>query len=146
MNEETLKQIVTRYENASFLVNRRLNVLLREVVSTDLTVDQVFMIRYIGARNACTSSELSDAFCVGKSSITAIITRLVDKGLIRRYPDDKDRRVTYLTLTEDGVRAVEQSVDGIQHMLTRYLTQFDEQEAETFIATYEKLAKVLAEG
>lgn len=146
MNEEMLKQIITRYENASFIVNRRLNALLRDLVPVELTVDQVFVLRYLSTHNRCTSSELADTFCVGKSSITAIITRLFDKRLIRRIPDDKDRRVTYLELTDEGKRATGEMERKIQLLLTRYIAQFDEPEGEAFIATYEKLARVLLEA
>ncbi|TMV52855.1 MarR family transcriptional regulator [Paenibacillus mesophilus] len=146
MNEELLKQIITRYENASFIVNRRLNALLRDLVPGELTLDQVFVLRYMCTHNPCTSSELADTFCVGKSSITAIISRLFDKSLIRRIPDEKDRRVTYLALTEEGMRVTGEMERKIHQLLTRYIARFDEQEGEAFIATFEKLARVLLEA
>ncbi|GAA3408139.1 MarR family winged helix-turn-helix transcriptional regulator [Paenibacillus hodogayensis] len=145
MYEDMLHRIIDRYEQAAFTVNRRLNVLMREMMPDDLTIDQFSIMRYLCAHGTCTSSELSDTFCVGKSSITAIIGRLADKRLIARMPDDKDRRVIYLKLTEEGksvVRLIEQKV---HQLLSRLLTQFDPQEAETFIGTYEKLASVLSD-
>ncbi|MCC3375096.1 MarR family winged helix-turn-helix transcriptional regulator [Cohnella sp. REN36] len=140
-----LSQIISRYKSAMFTMQRRLNALIRDEMPQDLTVDQFATLEYIRSRGQCTSSELAEVFCVGKSSITAIISRLFDKSLIRRLPDDKDRRVTYLRLTEEGERmAVD--IDGrLETLLSRYMGHFDEKEATQFIETYEKLAHVLVQ-
>lgn len=136
-----LKQIIDRYEAANFVVNRRVNAMFREIMPGELTIDQFATLRYLRAQNMSTSSELADIFCVGKSSITAIITRLSDKNLIKRLPDEKDRRVIYLALTEEGVQICDMMEEKIQQLLSKYMKHFDEQEATAFINTFEKLAK-----
>lgn len=145
MQHGQLKSIIQRYEQAHFTVNRRLNALIRKDMGEEMTLDQYSTIRYILSRSRCKSSELADAFCVGKSSITAIVTRLVDKRLISRIPDEKDRRVTYLSVTEEGKRLSDEVEERIQELLYGYMGQFDGKEALAFIETFEKLAKVLTE-
>ena len=140
MDQALQQEIINRYESAYFLVNRRLNALIRERMPEGLTIDQFSTLRYLRTKEKCTSSELADIFCVGRSSITAIITRLFDKQLIQRIPDEKDRRVTYLTLTDEGQRLCDKMATEIQEMLAKYLTQFDEHEARSFIETFERLA------
>jgi len=140
-----LKTIIQRYEEVSFIVNRRINALIRKSMADELTLDQYSTLRYIRRNGSCTSSELSDIFCVGKSSITAIITRLFDKQLIARMPDEKDRRVTYLALTDEGKRLTDEAEERIQETLGRIMNHFDKQEAIQFIDTFEKLAVVLTE-
>jgi len=143
MNREQLKSIIERYEEASFTVYRRINAAIRESLSEDLTLDQCSLLRYLQKRERCTATELAEVFCVGKSSITAMTTRLFDKSLIRRLPDAKDRRVTYLALTEEGVRRSNEMDERIQEVLMQYINQFTDEEARVFIETYEKLARVL---
>jgi len=145
MNNAQLSSIIQRYEEASFIVTRRINAAIRERMSDDLTLDQYAVIRYMRKRERCTSSELADTFCVGKSSVTAIIGRLFDKNLIERLPDEKDRRVTYLRLTDEGRRVSDEMEDRIRELLTKYLQHFDKEEALQFIETYEKLGRVLLE-
>ncbi|MFC4779447.1 MarR family winged helix-turn-helix transcriptional regulator [Paenibacillus sp. GCM10023252] len=146
MNRAQLTDIINRYEEASFTVNRRLSAMMRELMPGDITIDQFSTLRYMRSRERTTSSELADVFCVGKSSITAIITRLVEKGFITRLPDEKDRRVTYLTLTQEG-RDIASEMEGkIEDLLGGYLCHFDDEEAKLFIRTYEKLAAVLMES
>jgi DNA-binding MarR family transcriptional regulator len=145
VDKELLQLIIERYEEVSFTVNRRLNALIRKEMADELTLDQYSTLRYIRQHGSCTSSELSDIFCVGKSSITAIITRLFDKQLIARMPDEKDRRVTYLTLTPAGEQMMDEMEKRIQETLSRIMNHFDKQEATQFIKTFEKLAVVLTE-
>jgi DNA-binding MarR family transcriptional regulator len=141
-----LKQIIDRYEAANFVVNRRLNAMIRELMPHDLTVDQFTVMRYLRTRDRSTSSELADIFCVGKSSITAIINRLFGKNLIKRLPDEKDRRVIYLALTDEGNKLCDGMEEKIQVLLAKYIKHFDEQEALNFITTFEKLAKEMMQS
>ncbi|MEY9094644.1 MarR family winged helix-turn-helix transcriptional regulator [Paenibacillus sp. RC84] len=143
MDETLLSQIIDRYESTIFTVNRRLNAMIKDRMPEELTQEQYATLRYLQRRGQCTSSELAEIFCVGKSSITAIITRLVDKELITRLPDDKDRRVTYLALTDKGTAAVNEMRLRIQELLAGVIKHFDGQEAIAFIETFEKLANVL---
>lgn len=143
MDKALLKQITERYETATFTVHRRLSALIREKMPEGLTLEQYSTLRYICVHGTCTSSELADAFCVGKSSITAIITRLSDKQLIKRTPDEKDRRVIYLALTPEGIMISNEMDEQIQELLGHFINNFEDQEALAFIETYEKLAKLL---
>lgn len=140
MDRPLLNDIIRRYEAANFLVNRRLNAMIREMMPGELTIDQFATLRYLRKQGKSTSSELADIFCVGKSSITAIVNRLFDKNLIKRLPDDKDRRVTYLALTEEGERISDELEGEIQKLLAKYIQPFHEEEALSFIQTFEKLA------
>ncbi|RXZ83355.1 MarR family transcriptional regulator [Paenibacillaceae bacterium] len=143
MDNAFLKELIDRYEQATFTVEKKLDAMFREVMPNALTIDQYATLRYIRRHSRPTSSELAEAFCVGRSSITAIINRLFDKQLIRRIPDEKDRRVIYLALTEEGMRLSDEMIVLMQQVLEKILVQFEEQEAITFITTYEKLASVL---
>ncbi|WP_027091321.1 MarR family transcriptional regulator [Cohnella thermotolerans] len=145
MDEQTLKQAIERYSAAMFTVNRRFNAIVRELMPEELTVDQYYILSSIRSQGQCTSSELADIFCVGKSSITAIIARLFDKRWIRRIPDEKDRRVIYLSLTEEGEKLAAEIDLKIEGLMGNYLNRFTDEEAQRFLETYEKLANVLLE-
>lgn len=142
MKSEVLAEIIRRYDQANFIVEKRLHNLLKEMMPPELTVDQFMTLRYIRHNKRVTSSELSDHFFVGRSSITAIINRLVDKRLIERHPDPSDRRVIYLALTKEGERLSLQLEEEMKEMLGRYLRRFSEEEAFLFIEMYERLAEV----
>lgn len=143
MDNEKIQELVDRYIRISYFVMKKGESLIRDQIGEDLTNDQHATLRYIKKTNNCTSSELADVFDVNKSAITAIINRLTDKGLITRTRDQSDRRVVYLTLTDLGEDLFQKSEQKINHLVGHFITQFNEDEIERFISTYEKLANIL---
>lgn len=144
-NHERSQELITRYEEVLFMVGKKVISLIKEQIGEELTTDQHLTMRYIKNFGPCTSSQLAEAFFVKKSAITAIINRLVEKGYVQRLYDQDDRRVIYLTLTEDGDAVYGKSEEDIQKMVEKYLFQLDEAEIESFLNTYEKLAHILKE-
>ncbi|MBQ4898879.1 MarR family transcriptional regulator [Paenibacillus sp. Marseille-P2973] len=140
------KELIERYMAAYFTVTKRLHGEIREVLQDDLTMDQFQIIDYIVVRGNVTSTELAESFAVGKSSITAIITRLADKGILERTRDEDDRRVVYLSLTDRGLDNYKKAQAKIMETVSTYLVHFGHDEVEGFISVFEKLANLLEEG
>ncbi|MDN4076099.1 MarR family winged helix-turn-helix transcriptional regulator [Fictibacillus terranigra] len=138
--------IFGRYEAASFTVNKRFGSLVKEKLQDVLTIDQQMTLSYIKRFGSCTTTELAEAFCVNKSAITAIVTRLNEKGYIHRDRDEKDRRIVYLRLTEEGEKVFQWADEKVFEVVSPYLKIFSEEEIETFLKLYEKLASVSNEG
>lgn len=141
---DMIKNLIRRYERAHFTVERKLYALLKDLMPEELTVDQFNMIRFMQFNGRSTPSELAEVFGVGKSSITAIVSRLSDKGLIRRLTEESDRRIVILVLTEEGNLLCESIDARVEEMLAGIMNHFDEQEAEQFISTFEKLGNVMS--
>jgi len=146
MDQDLLVSIIQRYEEATYRMHRRVNALLRKCIGEeDITLDQYLVIRYLRMNGRSISSELADVFGVGKSSITAIMTRLFDKRLIERIPDVKDRRMICLSLTEAGQKLAELIDERIRERLSTVIRQIDRDEALRFIETYEKVVEMLGD-
>ncbi len=139
MDGYLLNEIIRRYENVSFSVQKKAETLIKEEISEDLTSDQHFVLRYIHSKEECTSTELADVFHVKKSSVTAIINRLVNRGLIERRRDTDDRRIVYLSLSESGEELFELSQEKVHKLVASFIQKFDEEEIMQFMSTYEKL-------
>ncbi|WHY79613.1 MarR family transcriptional regulator [Neobacillus sp. WH10] len=144
MDKHIIQELIDRYTTVSFQVHKKAESLIKGQIGDDLTNDQHYVLRYISQSGECTSSELADAFEVNKSAITAIINRMADKGLIKRTRDENDRRVVYLTLTEEGKTLYHNCQEKIQFLVESIITQFEESEIRNFINTFEKLAGILA--
>ncbi|PQP80107.1 MarR family transcriptional regulator [Paenibacillus sp. PCH8] len=135
--------LVNRYLDASFLVNKRFDTRLREQVGQNITTDQFCALRMIDEKPSCTPSDLAELLCVGKSSITALVNKLADRGLVDRAGDERDRRVIYLTLTDNGRQVYRETELEIQKVLEPYLVHFKPEEIRNFIESFEKLAALL---
>ncbi|WP_047979839.1 MarR family winged helix-turn-helix transcriptional regulator [Ornithinibacillus contaminans] len=140
-----LKELIERYQAGMNQVYRRVNILLKEKIHSDITTDQFATLQYIFKNKKCTSTDIANEFGIGKSAVTAQINRLFDKQLIERERDENDRRVIYLHVTEQGIDFVQYTEKALFKELGRYLTNFDKEEIFTFIESLEKLAKVMNE-
>lgn len=143
MANERMTEIVERYERATYMINRRLSSKVKEGLPNDITPEQLFILRYLKRNNDVSSSELADLLCVGKSTITSIISRMVNKGYVVRTPSQEDRRVVYLSLTEEGDRQHSRIEGTIYHIIEPYISKIGEAKAFEYIAVLEHISEVL---
>nr|WP_084797933.1 MarR family transcriptional regulator [Neobacillus mesonae] len=143
MDNNMIQELINRYISISFQVHKKAESLIKCQIGNDLTNDQHYILRYIHQAGSCTSTELAEVFEVNKSAITAIINRMADRNLIERTRDENDRRVVYLTLTEEGIELYQKAQEKIRLLVESIITQFEEPEITAFINTYDKLAEIL---
>jgi MarR family transcriptional regulator, 2-MHQ and catechol-resistance regulon repressor len=74
----------------------------RHIRSMRLTPSQFDVIATLGDTDGLTCSELSSRTLVTKGTLTGVLDRLAEKGLIRREQVAGDRRCIKIRLTEKG--------------------------------------------
>ncbi len=67
----------------------------------DLAPQQAIALRILGSGRV-PMGELAKYLMCDSSNVTGITDRLEERGLVRREPGEKDRRVKLLVLTEEG--------------------------------------------
>ncbi|WP_143191862.1 MarR family winged helix-turn-helix transcriptional regulator [Paenibacillus sp. P46E] len=140
------EQWINRYVDAYMVVTRQINAQIRDSMAEGLTNDQFLIMRLIQSQDLCTSTYLAEAVAVGKSSITAIINRLVEAGFIDRTRDENDRRQVYLSLTNKGRETYSTAEKQVQKVISPYFSHFEERDIEKFITMFEKLAFLMQEA
>lgn len=145
MDNATIQDLTERYIQCAHEVWKRGEALVRDEIGEELTTDQLYILRYINQKQRVTTTELADVFCVQKSAITAMIARLVEKGLIGRTQDLQDRRIIYLNLTQEGKELFHKLQNKVFKIINALISKFDAEEIKRFIQTYEKLSKILRE-
>ena len=70
-----------------------------------------------------------------------VVTRLVQRGLIERVPDEVDRRRVQLTLTESGHQTMLEALVVGQDIQERALADFSEQERAELLRLLGKLTR-----
>ncbi len=76
----------------------------RHIRSMGLTPPQFDVIAELGGTAGMTCVELAQSTLLAKASLTGIIDRLVQKGLVERRTVPDDRRATNVRLTKQGER------------------------------------------
>jgi DNA-binding MarR family transcriptional regulator len=74
----------------------------RHIRGLGLTPSQFDVIVTLGDTEGMTCKELSEKTLVTKGTLTGVLDRLADKGLIERIPSKEDRRAIFIRLTPKG--------------------------------------------
>jgi DNA-binding MarR family transcriptional regulator len=80
---------------------------------------------------------LSRRLLVAKSTITRLVDQLETAGIVRRLPDDGDRRAQRVVLTEEGARIRSRIIAGHDQSLERrmaILTRTEQNELSAMLA------------
>lgn len=76
-------------------------------------------------------SEISRTLAMGKSSLTGLIDRMCDKGLVRRSASATDGRVTHIYLQDLGREALNHGKQQVQQFNMALLEPFSAEEQVT---------------
>ncbi|MEU7585726.1 MarR family transcriptional regulator [Micromonospora sp. NPDC049230] len=97
----------------------------------DLTVTQVSALTSLRLAGAMTPRELADVERVQPPTMTKIVGKLEDRGLVRRTPHPTDGRQVILAATEGGHAVLDQFERARDEWLAHRLAALDEDERET---------------
>ncbi|WP_406074496.1 MarR family winged helix-turn-helix transcriptional regulator [Micromonospora sp. NBC_01638] len=108
----------------------------------DLTVTQLSALTSLRLAGALTPRELADVERVQPPTMTRIVAKLEDRGLVQRTPHPTDGRQVILAATEGGRTVIEQFERVRDEWLARRLVELNEDERETLHRAAEILQKL----
>ncbi|MER7888628.1 MarR family transcriptional regulator [Micromonospora sp. NPDC094482] len=97
----------------------------------DLTVTQVSALTSLRLAGALTPRELADVERVQPPTMTKIVAKLEERGLVQRTPHPTDGRQVILAATEGGQAVLDQFERARDEWLAHRLAALDEDERET---------------
>ena len=83
--------------NAIF--NRRI---LAQAGRLGLTAGQPKVLEYLHEHDGCTQKQLGEGCALDKSTVTSLLARMEQQGLVCKQTADEDRRVSLVCLTDTG--------------------------------------------
>ncbi len=96
--EQCLNFILTKAQ-------RHVNQLFKaELASFGVTPGQYAVLKCLWDENAQTARKIAERLCLDSSTVTGILDRMEQKGLIEKLSDPKDRRALQVVLTDAGRR------------------------------------------
>ncbi len=78
------------------------------------------------------ATKIAPVMGMGTSSLTRLLKNMEDDGLIYRKPDDHDKRVVNIFLTEHGKKLREQAKKVVLNFNEKLYSQITKQEMEAF--------------
>lgn len=125
------------YEKPGHLVRRFQQIAVAvfhaevEAAGYDLTPVQYAALAAISTRAGLDQATLAGLIAYDRTTITGVVDRLVQKGLVMRQPSARDRRAHELQITATGkktLRGIEPAVEAAQKTLLRGLTAAESKE------------------
>jgi DNA-binding MarR family transcriptional regulator len=137
-SKEALDRIV---ETLIFLYTESRRLTKDEARKHDLTGPQLSVIKLLAAIGDLSLTELSKEIQTRNSTVTGIIDRMEDAGLVKRVRSENDRRVVIIRLTTLG-RALAKNVPiEPMHAFRRALLSLQTTEQKTLLRILSKLEK-----
>ena len=106
-----------------------------------LTLSELSVIRLLSDDSEWTGTAVASALATGTSSVSRIVTGLVDRGLVNRRRPLGDRRVVLLKLTEKGAAVRLALLTEIQALERRVTQDIDSEDLEACIATFSRIVE-----
>ncbi|MGL4850656.1 MAG: MarR family winged helix-turn-helix transcriptional regulator [Clostridium sp.] len=78
------------------------NILSKELKETELTPQQLTVVKHLGHHGEMTVSEICAVMNLTKGTVSGILNRMERLGYIKKIKHDEDKRNTYITFTEKG--------------------------------------------
>ncbi|MTI20319.1 MarR family transcriptional regulator [Fulvivirga sp. RKSG066] len=110
-----------------------------------LSIPQLLALNYLNQCDdyKCTHSELAKYLNLNSSTLTGIITRLVKKGWVAKIPNQKDRRVTYITLTAEGMKLLKNAPQLMHQRLSQKLEKLSQEKLEELERAFDLLVEFM---
>ena len=105
-----------------------------------VTGPQLWLLKTIQNESGIRVSELSQRMFLHISTVSSIINRLEEKGLLERRRTKKDRRVVLVHLTDEGKRLIKKAPEPAQGKLLHGLQKLSQEEV---LALYDSLKKIV---
>ena len=119
-------------------IQKRADAALQE---SDLTMTQMYFLGALShlPEGTATLKELERYFRVAQSTAAGVAARLEKKGLVESLPNENDRRVKRLRITDAGANTLRHAVETMERGEKQMLAPLDEAEQETLITLLRKV-------
>ena len=90
-------------------------------------------------------SDISDALDLPRPGVTRTVKEMEQKGYLRKLASSDDRRVTYISITEEGRELSRKYDENYFSELSAYLDDISEEEADCMIRTIGKFYQIMCD-
>ena len=111
-----------------------------------LSAAQLFVMKELGRTPALSLSEVAQRTLTDQSSVSVVVTRLVDAGLVSRDRDRNDARRLVLNLTDRGREVLDRAPSAPQERVIEAIERLSQQDRHALAGLLERLVDELGEG
>ena len=117
---------ISRSMDAIRAVVRALRINTRAIeLEIGISLAQLFVLQQVSQRPATSLNDLAERTATHQSSVSVVVRRLVDRGLVTRRADTADKRRVQIEVTPAGDKLLVGAPETIQTRLMVSMQQFN---------------------
>ena len=113
--------------------------LMERIKDTGLTIGQPKILDYLKTHDGSSQKEIAQACFLEAGSLTTILNKMEEKGLIERRMLHGNRRTFHIFMTEEGKKKQQLIEKAFLQIEERALNGISEEDLGMFMAVYKKL-------
>jgi MarR family 2-MHQ and catechol resistance regulon transcriptional repressor len=110
-----------------------------EMVKNKLSITEFSVLEVLYQKGKQTIQQIGNCILISSGSMTYVIDKLEQKGLIKRNDCANDRRVIHVTLTEEGNELMEVIMPKHHKLVDDMFDSLNSDEAETLVNLLKKV-------
>lgn len=137
----TLRKSLDTFYYSTALCDLRL--MNKEFVDKTITYNSLLYIELIYTMNGtCTASKLAELLHVSKPGVTLKLNDLLKQGLIKKTPDQSDKRKIYLSVNDDAIPQYKVFRRQDSEAIKRISNRFTKDEIEKFCEMLDIISEI----
>ncbi|MGF6952907.1 MarR family 2-MHQ and catechol resistance regulon transcriptional repressor [Neobacillus sp. B4I6] len=110
-----------------------------EMTKNKLGITEFSVLEVLYQKGKQTIQQIGNCILVSSGSMTYVIDKLEQRGLLRRNACPDDRRVIHVTLTDDGNELMNDIMPKYHKFVNQMFDSLDSHEAETLVRLLKKV-------
>ncbi len=111
--------------------------------SYNLTGPQALVLKAIAGKQSISAGELAKQVSLSQATITDIVKRLEQRGMVTRVRDSKDRRKIILEISEEGKALIRAAPPLLQEEFTRRFSKLQDWEQTLLLSSLQRIASLM---
>ena len=113
----------------------------REMSTHELNISEFSVLEVLYLQGKQTIQQIGNHILISSGSMTYVIDKLEQKGLLNRIACPDDRRVIHVLLTEDGTRLMQEIMPTHRDLVNHMFGALTDNESETMVKLLKKVSK-----
>ncbi|MFG6117375.1 MarR family winged helix-turn-helix transcriptional regulator [Halobacillus sp. MO56] len=142
--EESMDELVDQTLSIIPILPKKLFSKVQLLQEEDLHPTHFHILHLVEQEEALRMSEIAQKLTIKKSNLTPLVYKLIEKNLIIRKKGKKDRRVTFIELTEQGKSFLAEKKVLMENILKERLSSLTDEDQHKLYNAFTDLSDVLS--
>jgi len=113
-------------------------------LNSDISPGAYYAMLYLKKKDSLSMSDLGKILCISKPNVTALINKLIAKGLVVRFSDREDRRIIMIRLSSKGFQFIEKKNKKYLEQIKKRLMLLSDKELDLFSSSIQHVRDILS--